>query len=743
MKRIYLVFIIFIFYSFVFCQTNQWQSWQYDKNILSIAAQGRYVWLGSNIKGLVRMDTITHEKTFYNTSNSPLPSNCVSFIKIDYNGNIWTNAGGLTCFDGINWTIFNHNNANLPECNIVEFDFDHSGNIWAATNIGLVKFDGVTSTVYDSSNSGLPYDSYYQNRKNCVSVDSSGKVWVSNVSAFDWSITSYYNGLWQTYNMTQLGLNDNGMPVYCLETDIYDTLWIGTGYGGLIHKVGDEIFIYNNSNSGIPGNWVSCIDFDLDGNIWMGSWNDFINCGGVAKFDGNNWQTWITGYGGTWVDFYQLNCIETQAERVWVGTQRGYDEYDGIHWYHNSLSDNGLTNYWIEPVVVDQNNRVWFGCQGSTVGQGLIMFDGNYWSYFDCVVSDLCVDHYNRVWVLDRAWVKRFDLTNGSVTNVGLPSEYSPNSPNHFTGMAFESDDSFWLATTFFIAKLPPGGLWTVYTSENSGLLVDPQLGAPIIIGIYIDSHDNKWIFNAHQGLIMFNGYDWIYYNESTTGLQIIRIESVLVDQEDNLWIAEGYFDHHHILYKFDGTNWTVYDANNSLIPAGSNLNCLKMDTQGKIWLGTSEGLCIIDGDNWQLFTTANSGLPNNNVESIAFDSFGNAWLGTHDGLAVYYTNTSNNDDYIPNHFDAKFLLSNYPNPFNPETNISFILPTAGYVKLNIYNIKGQKVISLFQGNLAEGKHNFSFNIADSNENIISSGVYFIKLEFENDIQIHKMLLIK
>ncbi len=89
-------------------------------------------------------------------------------------------------------------------------------------------------------------------------------------------------------------------------------------------------------------------------------------------------------------------------------------------------------------------------------------------------------------------------------------------------------------------------------------------------------------------------------------------------------------------------------------------------------------------------------------------------------------------------------LFQNSPNPFNPETEISFALEEDSNVELTIYNVKGQKIINLFSGHVAgERIHKVWWNGKDNEGNNVSSGVYFYKLETENDQYFKRMLLTK
>lgn len=83
-------------------------------------------------------------------------------------------------------------------------------------------------------------------------------------------------------------------------------------------------------------------------------------------------------------------------------------------------------------------------------------------------------------------------------------------------------------------------------------------------------------------------------------------------------------------------------------------------------------------------------------------------------------------------------LMANYPNPFNPTTNIQFALPVNSQVKLTVVNALGQVVSELVNGELSAGIHDVSWNAAN-----VSSGIYFYRIEANNFMQTRKMMLIK
>ena len=88
-------------------------------------------------------------------------------------------------------------------------------------------------------------------------------------------------------------------------------------------------------------------------------------------------------------------------------------------------------------------------------------------------------------------------------------------------------------------------------------------------------------------------------------------------------------------------------------------------------------------------------------------------------------------------------LNTNYPNPFRDKTNISYILEKEANISVEIYNLKGQKVKTLYCGMGKKGKHGISWDSTDNHGKKVASGVYFCRLITPDSIQSQKMLLLK
>ncbi len=88
-------------------------------------------------------------------------------------------------------------------------------------------------------------------------------------------------------------------------------------------------------------------------------------------------------------------------------------------------------------------------------------------------------------------------------------------------------------------------------------------------------------------------------------------------------------------------------------------------------------------------------------------------------------------------------LYPNYPNPFNPTTNISFALPEDSRVSLKIYNLSGQIVKTVIDANLPAGTFTVIWDGINSSDERVASGIYFYKLTAGNYSQTRKMCLMK
>ena len=86
-------------------------------------------------------------------------------------------------------------------------------------------------------------------------------------------------------------------------------------------------------------------------------------------------------------------------------------------------------------------------------------------------------------------------------------------------------------------------------------------------------------------------------------------------------------------------------------------------------------------------------------------------------------------------------LAQNYPNPFNPSTMIIYQLPISSEVGLSIYNILGQKMMTLVSDKQEAGYYKIEWNGLNQSNQLVSSGIYFLQLKTKHFIKTIKMIL--
>ncbi len=115
----------------------------------------------------------------------------------------------------------------------------------------------------------------------------------------------------------------------------------------------------------------------------------------------------------------------------------------------------------------------------------------------------------------------------------------------------------------------------------------------------------------------------------------------------------------------------------------------------------------------------------------------------TIDNIMIITGDAVSNEDEINQSPALAVLYPNFPNPFNPETKITYSLGQAQNVSLDIYNVRGQLVHRYAPGMQGVGDHYFVWNGKDHNGKEVSSGVYFYRLKTDTYTKSRKMMLMK
>ncbi len=157
----------------------------------------------------------------------------------------------------------------------------------------------------------------------------------------------------------------------------------------------------------------------------------------------------------------------------------------------------------------------------------------------------------------------------------------------------------------------------------------------------------------------------------------------------------------------------------------------------GKWTDSVNYALCV--GHNAEVILGASDGGEGNEyngaLDEVSFYSRALTTQEISDLYHGYVTDVKLISNNIPTHYT---LSQNYPNPFNPTTKIQFAIAKAGNYSLEVYNLLGQKVATLVNGQLNPGIHLATFDATK-----IASGIYLYRLTGNNVNLVKKMILMK
>lgn len=240
-----------------------------------------------------------------------------------------------------------------------------------------------------------------------------------------------------------------------------------------------------------------------------------------------------------------------------------------------------------------------------------------------------------------------------------------------------------------------------------------------------------------------------------------------------NFWIKVGeFFDRE--AYPLSHGNWEnrwkISITNNRIRwTVKTNQETKDLDSETELILNTLYNVTVIyDGSDYEIYI---------NGELDAFTAFSGSILttpielmigqvlpgntqynfkGVLDDIRIYnyalsYSSIQSLHDFItdveeekeiklPNNFG---LVQNYPNPFNGQTNIEFQLSNQSNVKLEIFNILGQRIKSLMNEEKSPGYYTISWDGKNDFGESVNSGIYFIKISADKFSDIKKMTLLK
>ena len=738
MKNLLLLISFFVFLksTFVFSQGQKWIDFAAGNNVLALAEDNSNLWIGTN-GGIVKMNLSTGKRTFYNRTNSSLPSNVIHSITLadgviyfgseyagitkfdmadtwqtifwdknsadvavndiasEGSGKLWVafQGGGLSYYDGSAWKDYNTWDSKLPSQNVFDIYIAKAGTKWVGTGGGLVEISGSNWTIFTPDNSGLPSYFIYK-----IAEDDAGNLWLATP---DKGVIKYDGQNWTAFNKDNSPLTTN--KIYTIEKSWKGGFWFGTA-DGLFFFDGTNWTHFDTNNSKIPSSYVYALLEDSQHRLWVGSPS------GLAMYDG---KTWAAGYNtsNSPITTTIYDIVTFGDHSAYIATDQGLFKYDGENWTNYTSENSQLPSNAINSLDLTKDGKLLIGTrQGSAA-----LFDGkNFVVYKDAAIDGYTInamakDANNNIW---------FGLSyNGVVIFNGSSYKTISSSdstfPDNDIQFLYSWGNYMWVATHHGLARYNlTTQHWAVFDPTNSGL---PGYG---VIEMREDKNKNLWAlvpsyWNGTDwdtgGLAEFVNGNWQALARAATGIESKSIYSFDVDNNNNFWIATG-----DGLVKYTSeNNWTEYKVENSVIPT-NNLGAVSVDSKGNVW-----------------FAAFNSTQASEQVNLCIFNENG----------VLLDVKEKKKDNITLKDYR---LYQNYPNPFNPSTIIKYLIgarnksPFQQHVTLTIYDVLGRKVAELVNAYQTPGNYSVEFRATN-----LPSGIYFYALSVGSFTSTKKMILIK
>lgn len=397
----------------------------------------------------------------------------------------------------------------------------------------------------------------------------------------------------------------------------------------------------------------------------------------------------------------------------------------------------------------DQNDNIWFGGQQSAAtGLARVCMlapDLTTWTVYepaDLALTNLeeksyyiAEDNQGTMWFCTHYGVsyRKSDGTSGEVDfTVDHYTRTVQVDPKGTIYISDRTDEGIWISND-------NGESWDMWTREDIGM----TLGRPEIYDLREDSQGQLWICTW---------YGLVYRNTDSTWVNLTATEdlytyAMTIDNNDHLWVP---ISGNNELYQIKPDESIVIHDSTAIDILKYDINDLEADDDGYLWLATDGGglakLDPTDGTfvSWDSASTAGE-IPEDNLTHLELKD-GVIWASTAtEGiLRISGLIETAIDGQLPHQPVSHFKLhNNYPNPFNPETNIVFDLAKAEEINLSVFDIQGKLVSQLASGNYTAGNHAVKWDGLDMSGNKAASGVYIYRLSTSSQQISKKMLMVK
>jgi ligand-binding sensor domain-containing protein len=724
-------------------QMEGWDYYNSNSYPKGITHSQEYIWVASD-GGLCRIDRINGDKQIFNTYSSEIPTNEINCLIADSTGGVWIGTPlGLILFDGSTWAVFNTGNTILPSNYINCLEIDRVGDLWIGTGQGLVKYNG---TVFQIIIYDLP-DIYYN--VECIRADLNNDIWFG--ASYWW----YWGGIGLCFEERlyrySAGIIHNYPDFYFfpgdMAVDSNNNLWMTTFWsysaGSLARYDGADWTFYNNSNSGFTLQQPKCVRVGQNDVVWVGGECYNNQYGSIARYDGTDWTIYSTVNSG--LPGPLVHCLHIDDQNVkWFGYTEGVVggvvSYDEENWQLYSIATSGLVSNTITCIAVEADNTKWIGSYTNYRRGGIVAYDGTSWETYTLGNSPLpsynvkcvAVDPQGTKWIglsgdynNNQGGMARFDGTDWTIyqtSNSGIPH-------NDVDCIAIDQTGTRWLgsgpteALSSRISRFL--NTWIVYYPASSMLYSE--------IRCAVEATDGRMWFGSYgSGISSYWNQNWIHHFFTQYDPLTNYVQCCARDSDGNLW-----FGTRAGLLRYSSQGWTLFNtANSGLID--NDIICMEFDNNNMLWMGTiNSGVIRFDGTQWASYNTGNSVLLTNKINCLAVDNDNVKWFGTDMGLFSYSGSGVLIDDMTSDNL-IPIRLEIYPNPIGRNQSVTFRAEKALMGNIDIYNVKGQKVMQLKYKN---SDRQVIWNGIDKEGKLCSSGVYLVRLTSDKGTTAKKLII--
>lgn len=753
-------------------------------------------WIGT-AHSLYKYNDIENTWTKYNTSNSALTGNSITNIHIDKRRNKWisvynnntSSGGGLIKLDSLNiWTVYTKTNSNIPSNTIYSLASDPNDSavpVWVGTDNGFAKLSGQQWTTYtvESTSGNLTSNLIYS-----VAIEGVHK-WIGT----DRMMLRLSGTTWTNFSFLNSGIPGNIINAFITNNsgDNYSR-WIGTNLG-LTHFDGTNWTVYNMANSPLPSNKISALMIQ-NNYIWIGTQPFLNNGGGLAKYDIQN-QNWTiyTSINSQLPSNSVTSIVKDNLDNIWIGTQgtglvriNAQNQWTVFNENNSNISSNN-----VKAIIIDNNQNIWLS---TDYGISIYNQNSNVWSILNSFNSALPSNNINKiafsndyttVWIATDSGLTRKTANTWKTYN----SNNSPLLNNMINDVIEDSTSFIWIASNEGLIKTDEI-TWKYFNTSNS------SIASNYINNICLEYHDQQIykilgtntngisIYTAGNALLdkglYLNVLQNTYLNKNITihafsnriicDTVYVSINNINVDLErlnaQHWTYTHNIQQNENLSVKFRAVNSII----DSTITKNLSVNILDHNnsdatsfdqhlTLQKISKSVQQILIEDDFDNSSYYIQ---------YAHPEYELYQVKIYDHRDNLEFTITNANETYTIRPDYTNGYYTFSayqptsvkisennipvpvlninNYPNPFNPSTTISIIsknIDPKYKLKVDIYNIKGQRIKTIYDDYIQDNKMSINWDAKDINDNLLSSGIYFCKAEYNGQITVKKMTLVK